>query len=113
METVKHRISAMDGRWYEFLAEAPRRAWWRPPWVKKRTSGLERSMSALPLTADIDGQTGHVRFVSRPEVAILVQSGARAARDHRSRRSANRPRQMIELDVLHSRAEQVGGYGKG
>jgi hypothetical protein len=35
------------------------------------------------------------------------------APDHTSRRSANRPRQMIELDVLHSRAEQVGGYGKG
>jgi hypothetical protein len=27
--------------------------------------------------------------------------------------TANRPRQMIEFDVLHSRAEQVGGYGKG
>jgi hypothetical protein len=64
----------------------------------------EQTSSAKPVTSE--------RCQDRKSQFLFNQVRVPAP-DHRNRRSANRPRQMIELDVLHSRAEQVGGYGKG
>jgi hypothetical protein len=59
------------------------------------------------------GPTLHIGFCQDRKSQFLFNQVRVPPPDHRSRRSENQPRQMIELDILYSRAEQVGGYGKG